>query len=50
MTWGGSLALGLPALVGAPWVGPQFPNVYSPRLRFAVLNSGDKKLCQWVSQ
>ncbi len=29
-------------------IGTQLPNVYSPRLRFIVLDSGDKKLGQWV--
>lgn len=51
MTWGDSLALGWPALVGAPWAatslrplgGTQLSNVYPPGLRFAVLGSGDKK-------
>ncbi len=30
-------------------VGSQVPNAYSPRLRFVVLDSGDKKIGQWVS-
>ena len=30
-------------------IGTQLPNAYSPRLRFVVLDSGDKKLGQWVS-
>lgn len=30
-------------------VGTQLPNAYSPRLRFVALDSGDKKLGQWIS-
>jgi hypothetical protein len=30
-------------------VGTELPNAYSPRLRFVVLDSGDKKLGQWVT-
>lgn len=30
-------------------VGTQLPNPYSPRVRFIVLDSGDKKLGQWVA-
>ena len=29
-------------------VGTELPNAYSPRLRFVVLDSGEKKLGQWV--
>ena len=29
-------------------VGTELPNAYSPRLRFMVLDSGDKKLGQWI--
>ncbi len=29
-------------------VGTELPNAYSPRLRFVVLDSGDKKLGQWI--
>jgi Protein of unknown function (DUF3047) len=29
-------------------VGTELPNAYSPRLRFVVLDSGDKKLGQWT--